>query len=85
MYPAWFTDTAHVLRMWIHADESNTTGVRDSAFIQKVKKEWMAPQVDRVEQLLVQIGDGGLEVKFVLERWQDALIRLQETIDSLKQ
>lgn len=77
MYPAWFTDSANVLRLLIQRDEGNVSGVRQG--LQETMTSWVHPQLTRLEQLQSQ-GGGEAQVNFVLDRWQDALERLRETI-----
>lgn len=82
MYPAWFTDSANVLRVLVQRDEANESGVRDKAWLERVKAEWVVPQVERTTALSFEQGSDP-QVEFVLERWVDALERLQEVMDGV--
>ena len=82
MHPAWFTDCANVLRVLIQRDEANASGVRGKAWLAQVKTEWIAPQVVKTTGLRTEKEDDA-QVEFVLERWVDALERLQDTVDAV--
>jgi len=83
MFPAWFTDSANVLRLLIQRDEAGVSGVRKPEWLSGVMAKWVGPQTTRLVELRME-GTGEAQVEFVLDRWQDALERLRETIIMLK-
>ena len=79
MYPAWFTDSANVLRLLIQKDETNVSRVREKKWLEEKMEYWVGPQIRRLAELRME-GEGEAPVEFVLARWHDAIERLRETI-----
>jgi hypothetical protein len=78
MWPAWLTECANVLRLWLEVDRTNASGIRDSARLAAIDREWVEPQTSRLASLQKDAQD--VEAQFVLARWLDALERLIEEI-----
>jgi hypothetical protein len=77
MWPAWFTDCANLLRLLLARDTDDKSGVKDLTWLRGVHAKWVTPQISRIAILRQE---EGLDVQagFVLERWSDAIERLEE-------
>ena len=84
MWPAWFTDCLAFLRLLFAVDINNITGVRYEPFISDLGKDWLEPQVGKVDQLRSEVKekDIGFAADFILDRWEDALERVKEVVFS---
>jgi hypothetical protein len=88
MYPVWFTECALVLRVLISVDKDNLSGVKNEGQRNRVRIEWLDPLIQKVGLMHQELATGnvkiGMEAEFVLQRWDDALIRALECIRDIE-
>ena len=78
MYPSWFTECSNLLWFLYDLDKDNRTGIRGEITLAKIKGEWLGPIEQRLEVLKAEaegLGQGAVQVRFVIERWSDAVQR----------
>jgi len=78
MYPSWFTECSNLLWFLYDLDKDNRTGIRDEMTLAKIKGEWLGPIERRLEVLKTEaegLGQDAVQVRFVIERWSDAVQR----------
>jgi hypothetical protein len=83
MYPSWFTECCNLLWFLYDLDQSNQTGIRDEATLSQIRGGWFGPMKERLGRLSVEaegLGQDAVQVKFVIERWGDALDRASAAI-----
>lgn len=82
MWPAWFTDCLIYFRLLLTLDTSNRTGIKDRSILKKSAEEWIEPMERGINGLKREAWDEqvGFEAEFVLDRWEDALERVNQAI-----
>lgn len=83
MYPSWFTECSNLLWFLYDLDVDNRTGIRDEVTLAKIKGEWLGPIEQRLEVLETEaeaLGQDAVQVRFVIERWSDAVQRASVAI-----
>jgi hypothetical protein len=78
MYPSWFTECCNLLWFLYDLDKNNQTGIRNEMTLSKIRGEWLEPMKERLKTLSEEadgLGENSVQVKFVIERWGDALGR----------
>ena len=78
MYPSWFTECSNLLWFLYDLDKDNRTGIRDEVTLAKIRGEWLGPIEQRLKVLRTEaegLGQDAVQVRFVIERWSDAVQR----------
>lgn len=98
MWPSWFVETCNLLRMILllekglpttsPEDSARSTGLKGPA-VKDVRDKWVEPQWTKLRQYRSAQSTkpdpdhDHLGIDFLLDRWEDALTRLDEGIKSL--
>jgi hypothetical protein len=88
MYPSWFTECCNLLWFLFDLDKDNQTGFRDETTMSKIRETWLGPMKERLGRLSVEadgLGEDAVQVRFVIERWGDALNRASAAIGNSHQ
>jgi hypothetical protein len=80
MYPSWMTECANLLWFLLDLDSENKSGIKDQKALGAIQGEWLEPMRKRVEELKIEMGGKEVEVKFIVERWHDAVLRASEAV-----
>lgn len=98
MWPSWFVETCNLLRLILllekdipttsAEDKARSTGLKGSA-VKDIWDKWVEPQWSKLRQYRSAQSTkpdpdhDHLGIDFLLDRWEDALTRLDEVIKSL--
>ena len=81
-WPPWFTDCLGYFRLLFTLDISNLTGIRDRWCPEFLNQRWIKPMGMGLERLMSEVETEpiGVQKRFILDRWEDALRRAQEVV-----